>query len=357
MPWRLVVAVLASLLCSAPGTAGSNEQSAHRTVAETRDGRVCRSSDECDLGHCSSGTCQCPVLVGGEAAAGTCRGTTYHWCLPALPEIRGKRAALLLGLCRAAEESKSSKTARWLAAVFSRAHRTVSSADMGHFTLHRGNTMGLSMLGLDKPPVGHLPAEDLPERLDVSSCAVVGSSAALLRRRDGPTIDSHGTVIRFNQAPTKGFEAHVGSRTTLRLQNSYTAGFSEHQGEICLVRLSSAGKKNKDGQKLASIRQGAGCHVTQLSPQFEAYRRMLWFNQAPPHASKWSSGFMGTALAANLCTKVTLYGFDFGTEYYFDKEHRKKDSGTNQGKVAEGHPWALERSCTEALASLPSMVW
>jgi hypothetical protein len=53
---------------------------------------------------------------------------------------------------------------------------------------------------------------------------------------------------------------------------------------------------------------------------------MLWYNMSAAGGSKWSSGFMGIALAVNLCASVSLYGFDFGSGYYFPKEHRKKDN-------------------------------
>ena len=55
------------------------------------------------------------------------------------------------------------------------------------------------------------------------TCAVVGSSGVLLRDRFGAEIDAHDVVLRFNNAPTAGFEAIVGSRTTLRLLNSHAA--------------------------------------------------------------------------------------------------------------------------------------
>ena len=49
------------------------------------------------------------------------------------------------------------------------------------------------------------------------SCAVVGSAGHLLGSGLGSWIDSSQVVIRFNEAPTAGFEWHVGSRTTLRI--------------------------------------------------------------------------------------------------------------------------------------------
>mmetsp|Transcript_3465 Transcript_3465/g.7573 ORF Transcript_3465/g.7573 Transcript_3465/m.7573 type:complete len:519 (-) Transcript_3465:77-1633(-) len=60
----------------------------------------------------------------------------------------------------------------------------------------------------------------LKDRLgDVSgkSCAVVSSSGALKNHSFGEEIDAHDIVIRFNKAPTAGYEKFVGSKTTMRL--------------------------------------------------------------------------------------------------------------------------------------------
>lgn len=49
-----------------------------------------------------------------------------------------------------------------------------------------------------------------------SSCAVVLNSADLLENEYGEIIDSYDDVLRVNLAPSKGYEKHVGYRTTLR---------------------------------------------------------------------------------------------------------------------------------------------
>ena len=49
------------------------------------------------------------------------------------------------------------------------------------------------------------------------SCAVVGASGSVLAARHGDIIDSHQHVLRINRVLTRGFEAHVGHRTTLNL--------------------------------------------------------------------------------------------------------------------------------------------
>ena len=50
---------------------------------------------------------------------------------------------------------------------------------------------------------------DLPARVDLSRCAVVGSSASLLMYPMGKEIDRHTATFRFNDAPTQGYECAV----------------------------------------------------------------------------------------------------------------------------------------------------
>lgn len=50
-----------------------------------------------------------------------------------------------------------------------------------------------------------------------STIAVVGSSGNLVGRRLGAAIDAHSIIVRMNNAPTRGYEGDVGSRTDWRL--------------------------------------------------------------------------------------------------------------------------------------------
>lgn len=54
-----------------------------------------------------------------------------------------------------------------------------------------------------------------------SSVAIVGSSGALKGTDYGSIIDSYNEVIRFNRAPTDGYESKVGKKTTLRVANTH----------------------------------------------------------------------------------------------------------------------------------------
>ena len=52
---------------------------------------------------------------------------------------------------------------------------------------------------------------------DCASCAVVGASGTLLREKHGAQIDAAQVVLRPNWVRTKGYEDHVGTRTSINL--------------------------------------------------------------------------------------------------------------------------------------------
>jgi hypothetical protein len=72
--------------------------------------------------------------------------------------------------------------------------------------------------------------------LFVHSCAIVGNGGSLLLHTRGGEIDAHEAVLRFNGGITKGFEAHVGTKTTFRLANTQHMGFHERD-EIVLQHI------------------------------------------------------------------------------------------------------------------------
>ncbi|KAJ8920933.1 hypothetical protein NQ315_015726 [Exocentrus adspersus] len=70
------------------------------------------------------------------------------------------------------------------------------------------------------PVKDYIPKRGLFENKRFNSCAIVASAGALKDSNLGPLIDSHDLVLRFNHAPTKGFEKDVGRKTTIRVLNS-----------------------------------------------------------------------------------------------------------------------------------------
>ncbi|KAF7709406.1 beta-galactoside alpha-2,6-sialyltransferase 2 [Silurus meridionalis] len=89
-----------------------------------------------------------------------------------------------------------------------------------------GEELPFSSLGWQKI-VPALPLERL-HGTGFSSCAVVTSAGAILHSGLGKEIDSHDAVLRFNSAPTKGYERDVGNKTTIRIINSQILANPSH---------------------------------------------------------------------------------------------------------------------------------
>ncbi|KAG7238779.1 hypothetical protein INR49_030323 [Caranx melampygus] len=80
--------------------------------------------------------------------------------------------------------------------------------------------------------VPSFPLEQLHGQQDHSSfksCAVVTSAGAILRSGLGKEIDTHDAVLRFNAAPTEGYERDVGNKTTIRIINSQILANPRHR--------------------------------------------------------------------------------------------------------------------------------
>ncbi|XP_071442417.1 beta-galactoside alpha-2,6-sialyltransferase 1 [Hetaerina americana] len=71
-------------------------------------------------------------------------------------------------------------------------------------------------LGLGK----YLHKDSLFANTHFNTCAIVTNAGSLFGSDLGGLIDSHDAVLRFNHAPTIGYESDVGSKTTLRIVNS-----------------------------------------------------------------------------------------------------------------------------------------
>lgn len=84
--------------------------------------------------------------------------------------------------------------------------------------------MKISLNNVEMPPfltTSYPILFNLPKN---SKVCLVGNSGLMKSKEWGSEIDSYDVVIRFNHAPTDGYEKYVGSKTTLRLVNGHCFG-------------------------------------------------------------------------------------------------------------------------------------
>jgi len=136
---------------------------------------------------------------------------------------------------------------------------------------------------------------------------VVGSGSSRLNKNNGKWIDSHDCIIRFNFAPTKGYEHYIGSKTTLRIVEKDRA-FKEFDDEIILHRY-------KDIKYFFSAIE---------KKQFENFNLHVLnkiFNNNAVGISSISSGLAGIILGFILASdELNIIGFDGYSPHYFEND-------------------------------------
>ena len=90
--------------------------------------------------------------------------------------------------------------------------------------------------------------------------AVVGSSGALTGANLGENIDSHEEVVRFNRAPTLGYENDVGAKVTLRVVNNHVFDNME---------IASAGYSNSPKDFVKNLRNSNILYIGPPSAPWE----------------------------------------------------------------------------------------
>lgn len=181
-----------------------------------------------------------------------------------------------------------------------------------------------------------------------SNMAIVGSSSSLLDTEQGQDIDNFDEVVRFNRAPTEGWENHVGSKTTLRVANNHVFANVKHNvggDEDCE-------DWKPQGQPQNFVRDLKNQKILLLNRDYSAWE------EKEKHIDPSSSAFLGNYLCVesfggtrspsvgyafiSLCImngiKPTLFGFGL-------KEDDEKASHywENKDKIISSHGYKLER--------------
>lgn len=187
-------------------------------------------------------------------------------------------------------------------------------------------------------------------------CAVVGSSGSLRGSGMGTEIDAHDVVIRFNLAPTIGYEPDVGTRTDIRLINCpsfKTVNLKTNsQKKDYLKSIDPSEARIITCSKLGgTVRWTSAFRNRCINDMFSA-DELKRHRKERGHAYEPTFGFEGTVRALHACTRVHLYGMsdpatsNFQYHYYdlpksIGKEWYKRHQG-DQWDFYKPHNFALE---------------
>ena len=202
------------------------------------------------------------------------------------------------------------------------------------------------------------------KKYQYESCALVGNSGSVLRKKFGKYINNHDVIVRFNMAPIGGFEQHVGNRTDVwvngheaskRLCCIGSAKMGAHAKDHVIWFpakqnvIKSACEKRRIKTKALSDREIPGYVAKMNKMRYESRRLGLGKNY-----DNWlqlTTGAHGLFYFLSKCRRVSVYGFSVWKERNAMGENLDQYGG-RKSKVHSGnifHDWSMETNAWKIL--------
>jgi hypothetical protein len=167
--------------------------------------------------------------------------------------------------------------------------------------------------------------------LNDKKIAIVGSSGILLNHKLGDEINNHDFIVRFNAAPTGGFEEFVGNRTDFRCMNTHTYAGTTDRSRFTMYDHNFLDKlenqtiltHNKNLTKSKKIRDNNT--VVEISKNF--FSKVTKMGNCP----EASTGMWGVYIFTHFTNKINLYGFTHHSDKWENRHYWEKINPYNQG--------------------------
>ncbi|CAL6382045.1 unnamed protein product [Bathycoccus prasinos] len=172
------------------------------------------------------------------------------------------------------------------------------------------------------------------------SCALVSSAASMSGSNLGAEIDANEIVVRFNNAPTRGYEADVGKKTSFRLTNAIFQGYRENEKEAVLAKWCQDKTSRVPCGKREELTSLIEKKAHAVNPRFFEYANSRYFRKLGEHPT---SGMVMTLLLLHRCEKVTLYGFNGkGLKSWYYPKRRKGENAPKKKEWLREKRWTVE---------------